>query len=160
MRGLVNTVSSETSVHFYQSQRCRIPEVSKLQHTFLYYCQSSNANILIRKTLRDSTRQFWKRLNQFLGTINPVTLEQMQNLIIRLKPEIHLNYIHSLIHSVVRLKTGPQLFQSECSTKGYLVFPLSVSDTQVSLRSFSTCLSLIPRHPVKSVFPATFPTGA
>jgi len=72
--------------------------------------------------------------------------------------EIQLNYIHSLILSVVRLTTGTKLFHNEFSTEGDLVFPLSASGTIVSLRSFIICLRLIPRLPVNSILPATFST--
>jgi len=93
-----------------------------------------------------------------LGTLNPVTLEQMQNRPNRLKAEIQLNYIHSFMPSVVRLTTGPKLFHSGFSKEGDLVFPLSGSGTIVSLRSFIICLRLIPRLPVTSILPATFST--
>ena len=76
----------------------------------------------------------------------------------RLKAEIQLNYIHSLIPSVIRLTTGPKLFHSEFSTEGDVVFPLSGYGTIISLRSLIICLRLIPRLPVNSILPATFST--
>jgi len=50
-------------------------------------------------------------------------------------------FIHSFIHSFIVFS----VFQSEFSTRCYLVIPFSVSSILSSLRSSSGCLRLLPR---------------
>jgi len=70
----------------------------------------------------------------------------------------HSFIIHSFIHSIVRLTTRPQplpkrvLRRVQCS-----VSPFKFKYLLVSSRSSSSCLRLLPRLPVTSIFVSIFP---
>jgi hypothetical protein len=68
-----------------------------------------------------------------------------------------LSLVHSFIHCIICITSGPYPFQSEFSTECCPIPPLQLQYPLFSLRSSSNWLRLLLHLPVTSILPSVFP---